>query len=66
MATTKKEVKTTRGTPVSFKRRNGKKATGKVYGTYDAANGFWVQVNTAAPRQPAEITNVRLSELSPA
>lgn len=66
MATTKKELKPTIGKRVAFTRRNGEKAVGKIVGTDDRANGRWVAVNTAAPRQNPKVTNVRVSQLTAA
>lgn len=47
------------GARVRFTRRNGTKAEGRITGTRKEANGLWIEINTAAPRQPQDITSVR-------
>lgn len=61
---TKKSNVSKVGATVKFTRKNGEKATGRVLGVEDRANGRWVRVNTAAPRKPIEETLVRESQLS--
>lgn len=51
------------GTKVSFIRRNGQKATGRVAGTDKTTRGEWVAVNTAALGKNPCITKKRPSQL---
>lgn len=51
------------GTKVSFTRRNGEKATGRVAGTDQTYRGEWVAVNTAPLGKNPSITKKRPSQL---
>jgi hypothetical protein len=51
------------GTVVTFVRRNGQKATGRVAGTDQTDRGEWVAVNTAAKGKNPNITKKRPSQL---
>jgi hypothetical protein len=51
------------GTKVTFTRRNGAQATGRVSGTDDLPNGRWVAVNTAPLRANPQVTKLRQSQL---
>ena len=59
------------GSGVSFQRRNGAKAAGRIQGLTKKANGLWVTVYTGTSKRapapavaPADFTNVRPSELT--
>ena len=63
--TTKTKPKTFKiGTRVSFIRRNGHSAEGRVAGTDDECNGTWISVNTAGRGQNARLTSLRPSQLT--
>ena len=51
------------GTVVTFIRRNGQKATGRVAGTDQTDRGEWVAVNTAEKGKNPNITKKRPSQL---
>lgn len=51
------------GQTVSFIRRNGVKATGRVCGT-DHSVGTWIAVNTAEKGKNPQITKLRPSQLT--
>lgn len=61
----KKSTTSKVGTKVTWTRKSGEKASGKVVGVEDRANGRWVTVNTAEPRKPQELAYVRESQLKP-
>lgn len=63
MATTKTKFMKI-GTPVSFIRRNGQTAHGRVAGSDDTLNGRWVSVNTAEKGHNPDITKKRESQLT--
>lgn len=52
------------GDKVTFTRRNGEAAAGKVVAVTDAANGRWLNVNVAAPKTAPKIAKVRESEVT--
>ena len=52
------------GASVSFKRRTGATATGRISGSDMKPNGLWVAVNTAARGKNPQITSVRPSQLT--
>jgi hypothetical protein len=52
------------GTPVSFTRRNGRTAIGKVAGKpWTGDRGEWIPVNTSLVKGKPEITQLRPSQL---